>query len=263
MFDDELAAIPTQPPRTGVLPGMRIGAAVPKSTLLLLLAFFVLITALPLSIISTDPKMRLGIGPSGMAQGRVLATATVSSCRNSAAHRIIYSFSPQSGNEFRGAGLLCEVSPYYSAQADDKIEIRYLKRDPAVNSIAGTASDNEPPIFIFLLFPFFFLLLLSALFLPQIREVMYARRLYRAAVLTEGKVVFVKKRSGVNWPGWPGSSTAEVYVAHQLPSGGRAEAIVRCTNDWLVNQLVPGATVHILLPRDKSKRGALLQEYIR
>ena len=111
--------------------------------------------------------------------------------------------------------------------------------------------------------PSFFLLLLSPLYFPQIREVMYARRLYRTGVLAQGNVVFVKKRSAGNWPGWPGSSTADVYVAHQLPGGGRVETVVRCTNDWLVNQFSPGATVHILLSPDQSKRGVLLETFIR
>ncbi len=263
MFDEELAAIPADPPRAGMLPGMRLGAAFPKSTLILLITLVVFFAAFPLSIMSTDPKVRLGIGPSGTAQGRVLATANVLGCRGSGARRITYVFPQESGNEFRGAVLVCEESPYYSAQAGDKIEIRYLRRDPALNSIAGTESENEPPIFLFMFFPLFFLLLLSPLYLPQIREVGYARRLYKTGVLAQGYVVFVKKRSTGNWPGWPGSSTADVYVAHQLSGGGRAETIVRCTNDWLVNQLSAGATVHILLPLDKSKRGALLEAFIR
>jgi hypothetical protein len=263
MFDDEFATIPAHPPRMGVLPGMRLRAAIPRSTLILLIAFVVFFAAFPLSIMSADPKAKLGFGPSRTAEGRVLSVTDVSGCRGSTAHRIVYAFAAESGNEFRGADVVCEESPYNSAQVGDKIEIRYLARDPAVNAVIGINSGNEPPIFLFMIFPLFFLLVLSPLYFPQLREVLRARRLYKTGILAQGKVVFVKKRSAGTWPGWPGSSTADVYVAHQLPNGGRAETIVGCTNDWLVNQLSPGATVRIFLPPDKSARGALVEAFIR
>ena len=263
MFEEELAGIPTHPPRTGVLPGMRLSGAVPRSTLILLIAFVGFFAAMPLAIMNSDPKAKLGMGPSRTAQGRIISVTDVTGCRGSASRRIVYVFTPESGNEFRGAGTVCEESPYYSAQVSDRIEIRYLRRDPTVNAIAGTDSGNEPPVFIFMLFPLFFLLLLSPLYLPQLREVMRARRLYKKGVLTQGTVVFVKMRSAGTWPGWPGSNTADVYVAYQPPSGGRVETVVCCTNDWLLNRLSPSVTVHILLPSEKAARGALVEAFIR
>jgi len=262
MFD-EVSAIPANPPRTGVLPGMRLRSAVPRSTLILLLAFVLFFAVFPLSIMSTDPKAKLGIFPSSTTQGRVLSVTDVSGCRGSAARRVVYAFSAESGNEFRGAAVVCEESAYYSTQVGEKIEIRYLKRDPAVNAVAGTEGENEPPFFLFMIFPLFFLLVLSPLYLPQLREVMRARQLYKKGVVVEGKVVFVKRRSTTTWPGWPGSTTADVYVAYQTPNGGRAETVVGCSNDWLLNQFSPGATVHILLAPDASKRGALIEAFIR
>jgi hypothetical protein len=260
---DELAAIPANPPRTGVLPGMRFSAAVPRSTLILLIVLVLLFGLFPLSMISADPKAKLAIGPSSISEGRVLSVADVSACRDSAARRIVYTFSAGSGNEFRGASVLCEESAYYSAQAGDRIQVRYLRRDPAVNAVAGTEAEDAPPLIFFVFFPFFFLLVLSPLYLPQFREVMRARQLYRKGVLVEGQVVFVKRRSGVTWPGWPGSTTADVYVAYETPDGGRAETIVGCSNDWVVNQLSAGSSVHILLGGDRSKRGALVEAFIR
>jgi hypothetical protein len=103
MFD-ELASIPAKPPRTGFLPGMRLSSAVPRSTVILLLAFTILFAVFPLSIMSTDPKAKLGIFPSRTTQGRVLSVTDVSGWRGSAARRVVYAFSAESGNEFRGAG---------------------------------------------------------------------------------------------------------------------------------------------------------------
>lgn len=263
MFDDELAAIPEHPPRAGRLPGMRLGAAIPKSALVLLMVFVAFFTVFPLSIMMSDPKVQLAVGPSRAVEGRVLSVTQVPGCRDSAAHRIVYAFAPEPGNELRGGGLVCQQSPDYSTQAGDTIEIRYLARDPAVNGIAWTDPGNAPPIFFFAIFPLFVLLVLSPLYLPHLREVMRARRLYRRGTLVQGKVVFVKKRGFATWPGWPGGSAADVYVAHPLPGGGQAEAVVWCTNEWLVNHLSPGTTVHILLPSDRSARGSLLEAFIR
>jgi hypothetical protein len=103
MFD-EVSAVPPNPPRTGVLPGMRLRSAVPRSTLILLLAFVLFFAVFPLSIMSTDPKAKLGIFPSSTTQGRVLSVTDVSGWRGSAARRVVYAFSAESGNEFRGAG---------------------------------------------------------------------------------------------------------------------------------------------------------------
>ena len=152
MFDDELATTPANPPRTGFLPGMRLHAAIPRSTLLFLLALVLFFAVFPLSIMSADPKAKLSFGPSATSEGRVIAAADVSGCRGSAARRIVYSFSPQSGSEFRGSAILCEEATYYSAQVGERIPIRYLTRDPAINAIAGT-NENEPPVFLFMIFP--------------------------------------------------------------------------------------------------------------
>ncbi len=262
MFDDELAGIPAQPPRAGVLPGMRLSAAIPRSTAILLIGLVVLFAIFPLSIMSADPKAKLGLGPSHTAQGRVLSVGDVSGCRNSGGHRIVYAFSTQDGSVFRGASMVCEDSPYYSAQVGDPIEVRFLTRDPAVNAVAG-GDANEPPVFLFMIFPVFFLLVLSPMYFPQLREVMRARRLYKRGFLVQGNIIFVKKRSAGTWPGWPGSSPADVYVAHQAPGSGRTETVACCMNDWLVNQLSPGTTVHVLLASNKSERGALLEAFIR
>lgn len=263
MFDDEFERIPARPPRAGKLPGMRLGAAIPRSTLTLLIVFVAFFALVPLSIINADPRARLQLGPTGTAEGRVLSVSDVPGCRMSGGRRVVYVFTQETGREFRGANVICEDSPYYSAQVGDRIEIRYLKRDPAVNAVAGSDLESQPPIFVFGLFPLFFLLMLSPLYWPQLREVMRARRLYKEGALVKGNVVFVKKRNAGTWPGWPGNSAADVYVAHQTPSGARSETIVWCTNDWLVNQLLPGTVVHILLPTDGSARGALLEAFIR
>ncbi|MBS0365508.1 MAG: hypothetical protein JSR67_06780 [Proteobacteria bacterium] len=262
MFEQEFASVPANPPRTGMLPGMRIKSAIPRSTLVLLLALVALFALMPLSMLSMDPRARLQFGPSATAQGRVLSLADASGCRGSDARSIVYSFSSEPGKEFRGVAVVCDGAPYYSVSVGDTIPVRYLERDPAVNNIAGGGS-NEPPIFLFMIFPLLFVLIFSPLYFPQLREVMRARKLYKRGTLIQGQVVFVTKRNTATWPGWPGSSTADVYVSYPSQSGARTETVVWCANDWLINQLVPGAPVHVLLPPGGSTKGALLEAFIR
>jgi hypothetical protein len=262
VFEEELANVSVQPPRSGVLPGMRIAAVIPRSALLLLVLLVLFFGTFPLMIASTDPHMKLVIGPSRPAEARVLEVRETGSCRDTHARQVVFAFAAQSGGEFRGSALVCEQSPYYNAQPGDRIEIHYLAREPAVNAIAGNG-PAAPPLFVFAFFPVFMLLVLLPTFVPQLRGVLRARRIYRNGSLVQGTVVFVKRRAAWSRPGWPGSSAAEVYVAHQSPSGGRAETVVWCPNDWLINQLAPGTSVHILLPPEKSKQGVLLEAFIR
>jgi hypothetical protein len=262
MFDDQLSAVPTQPPRTGVLPGMRLRAAIPRSSILTLLALVAFFALFPVMIASTDPQMKLNVGPARTAEGQVVSNTEGEGCRSGVGRRVVYTFSSESGNEFRGSTVLCPESPYYSAREGEKIEVRYLSRDPSLNRVADGNANNEPPIFVFFIFPFFFLIVLSPLYFPQVREVLRARRLYKTAEVIQGQVVFVKRRSVFSWPGWPGSSTADVFVSY-VRAGSRAEVIAACNNEWLLNQLEPGTSVRVLASARKSERGVLLEAYIR
>jgi hypothetical protein len=221
---------------------------------------------IPLSILESNSDLTLQLGPSLEAQGTVRDVSDASSCRSGSAHRIVYAFTSSSGMQQRGVDSLCEESPYYSVQVGDAIAIRYLTRDPAVNEVAGAHTDAPPLAFAFfpLFFPLFFLAIFAPLFLPRVREILRARRLYRMGVLTQGKVVFVKKRTlgPTQWHGMQGNF-AEVYVAYTQPGGQRAELIAGCSNDWLLNHLEPGAAVHVVHAPGGSPRGSILEEFIR
>ena len=81
MFDDELARIPTDPPRVDPLPGMRLGADVPREALTLLVPFVAFFLLFPLMIIDVDPMARLQLGPSRTVKGHVVSVKDVSGCR--------------------------------------------------------------------------------------------------------------------------------------------------------------------------------------
>jgi Protein of unknown function (DUF3592) len=262
MFEDELAALPPQPPRTALLPGMRLGAALPGRALLLVLVFLALFASMPLTIIRSDPMMRLQFGPSREVEAHILSVSD-STCGGSRARRVVYEFSSADGRHYRGSAQLCEQSPYYSVGLGESIPVRYLGSDPAVNAVRGASNNAAPPLIPFVLFPLFFLLILSPMYVPQFREVMRARRLFRNGLLATAQVVFVRKRNTMSWPGWPGSGTADVFLSFQLPSGQRREGIAWCANEWLLNQCARGAAVHIAFMPDRPERVALLEAFLR
>jgi hypothetical protein len=90
-----------------------------------------------------------------------------------------------------------------------------------------------------------------------------ARRLYRSGRLANGKVVFVKKRATGSWPGMSFNSASEVYITFSAAGEQKREGVASCQNDWLVNQLAPGADVHVAYSDDRSAKVALLEAYIR
>lgn len=159
--------------------------------------------------------------------------------------------------------MLCEQSPYYSVKEGDAIDVKFLRSDPAVNSLPGNGRNQAPPLGLFMTMPVFFLLIFGSLFWPQTRAILDARRLYRNGRLASGRVIFVKKRMNSIWPGMPGSSGSDVYIEFQSAIDGKREAVASCHNDWLTNQLAPGAPVHIAYSDKSSAKVALLEAYLR
>jgi len=264
MFEEEFAKLAVEPPRRlDSLPGLRLKGSIPRVAVFLPLFFVAMFAIMPLSLMHSDPAMRLAMGPTELAQGRVIANTNASACRGDSSHHVTYSFSVPSGREYRGGTNLCEQSPYYSANAGEAIEVRYLNSDPTLNTVASERQPEPPPFLFFFFMPFFFLAIFGAMFWPPIRELLRARRLFRKGRLATGQVVFVKKRSMGFWPGMPFNSASEVYIAFSAPGEARREGVASCQNDWLVNQFAPGTDVHIAFSEDKAARIVLLEAYMR
>jgi hypothetical protein len=263
MFEEEFARVPVEPPRrVESLPGLRLKGAIPRWAIILPLFFVCFFLFIPLSIMNSDPAMRLATGAGETVQAHVVSTSSASACRGAASRRVVYVFTSKSGREYRGAGLLCEESSYYLVKEGDAIEVRYLRSDPTVNRLA-TEGGNQPPFAVFLFMPFFFLAFFGAMFWPPIGAILKARQLFKSGRIATGKVIFVKKRANFLWPGMPGSGSSSVYLEMQSSSGVSREVVAPCQNDWLTNQLVPGAMVHVAYKDDKATQVALLDAYLR
>jgi hypothetical protein len=141
--------------------------------------------------------------------------------------------------------------------------VQYVAGNPSINAMRGGARNDAPPVALFLLMPIFILAMFSPMFVPQVRELLRARRLYGTGQLAIGTVIFVKKRVTASWPGWPGNSAAEVFIEYQATGGQKREAVAWCPNDWVVYNLAPSAKVHVAYSDDKPSRVALLEAYLR
>jgi hypothetical protein len=260
MFETQLNQIPQNPPRAELLPGLRMASVLPKSALLLPFFFLAFFAVIPLSVLHSDPAMRLALGPTKTSQGAVVS-ATNTACRGAAARRLVYAFSAEQGGEFRGSATLCEGALYYTATVGDSVQVQYLAADPAVNTLRGMP-NNAPPLAMFLVMPLFLLAFIFSLFLPQVRELLKARTLFRRGRLASGEVLFVKKRASSYRMGWPGNASYEVFIEYES-ANGRREAAAWCANEWLVNQLAPGAKVHIACSEDEPGKVALLEAFLR
>ncbi len=262
VFEEQFASLPVHPPRTEKLPGLRFRATLSGSSVALPLALIVFFAALPLLILSTDERMLLEFR-GRIATGRLVSAADAPGCQGAGSRRIVYSFTPEPGPEFRGAAVVCRSSPYYGLQPDEAVPIRYLPGKPQVNAPAD-AQGNTPPLLLFMIFPlFFFFVLFWPIYGPTLRELLRARRRYRNGNLGSGRIVFVKKRSTVSWPGWPGTSNAVVFVAYKTPSGESREATAWCANEWLLGHMSPGESVHIAYLDSEPGRVTILENYIR
>jgi hypothetical protein len=264
MFDEVFARLPAEPPRrVETLPGLTLRGIVPKWAIVLPLFFLAFFVLLPLSVLNTDPAMRMATGATDTVQGHVVSVGSASACRGGSSRRVVYAFSSKSGKEYRAATLVCEESPYFSVKEGDAIEVRYLKSDPAVNQLLHEARNEPPPFLFFLFMPVFFLGIFGALFWPPVGQMLKARRLFKTGRIAAGKVIFIKRRSNFIWPGMPGASASLIYIETQSSSGGAREVVAPCHNEWLTNQLTPGATVHVAYSADNETQVALLDAYVR
>ena len=264
MFEEKLDHLPLNTPRdVSALAGLRLFTAVPRSALILPFVFAVFFLFIPLSIMGSDPSMRLSVGPSKTVQGMVLSSENASSCKDSSSRRVVYSFSPEPGREVRGVANLCESSPYFMVRQGDAVEVLFVESDPAVNAIRDGNENGHTPLFIFLFIPVIVLALFSQMYWPQLREVWRARRLFRYGQMTTANVLFVKPHSTNSWPVVPGDRASEVFLEYESRTGKRCEAVAWCQNDWLIGLLTYGTKVHIAYKDDKPEKVALLECFLR
>ncbi|GAB6042044.1 hypothetical protein [Endothiovibrio diazotrophicus] len=257
---DFLPAIPERPPRKAtVLPGLALSRVLKWQGLTLPLFVLVVFSLIPLMILSTDRDAMLSVWETETATGQVSQLADGRICQGDSVE-VRYSFTAHQ-TDYHGVNTVCSQSAYATLRAGDTVPVIYLADDPSVNAIAG-ASQNGPPVGVFLLFPLFGLLFFMPLYWPRISQVLRDRRLFKKGVLASGTVVFVTKHNDVSWPGWPGSTRSDVHISIGEAGRGNTEVRARCSNDWLLYHLSPGTAVTVVYDPKRS-RAMLVENYIR
>jgi hypothetical protein len=263
MFEEQLKDLPPDPPRSlEALPGLRLKRAVQGTALLFPFVFAVFFISVPLSIMRSDPAMRFAISPTRSIQAHVVSSQVIVGCRTDKAHRVIYEFSPSTGETYRGAATLCETSLYYSVKEGGVVEVQYLTSDPVISRMRGNNPPNSWPLYLFFFTPVFILAMFASLLWPPVREYRRARKLFQHGRLAIGTVLFVKKRSNATSRGWSGNTGADVFIQFPAADGKPREGHAWCPNDWLVDQLVPGGKVHVAYD-EGSDKVALLEMFLR
>jgi len=261
MFEDLLKGITREAPRPlAQLPGLRYSTAVPRQIMWFVLIFGVFFLLMPLSILRTDPNMRLASGQNATAQGQVIAVGEPDESQGRG-RRLIYEFTPPQGVPHRGSAMVRSNSPYYSIKAGETLPVRYLAGDPGVNAIANGRAD-QPPLFVICMFPLLFVLLFGMVLVAPLRQVLRARQAFKKGRLAQGVVVYVRRRQNTGWGNQLSLPSYDIFIAYQTPQGTH-EAQAWCNNDWLLKHLAPGGTVNIAYLPDKPDRIVLLEAFLR
>jgi|CXWL01.1.fsa_nt_gi hypothetical protein len=261
MFENIISKIPTQPPRSpALLPGLALTTSFSK-TMLLPLAFMAMFTLIPLSMILNESKSQLTNRNSKTADGVVISVAVAPRTQDD--HEIIYAFTPAGGSEHRGSCKCSKGSAYYDLKPGDHVPVKYLPSNPSLNKLGDMVNDtNGPPVFVFIMFPLFGLLILVPMLGPQISELWKARKIFKVGQIGKGAVFFIKRKASPSWPTYA-IPPAEIFVSYQLTSGKEVEGRALCSNDWLLAHLPPGANVNIAFIESKPNEIVLLDAYIR
>ena len=262
MFDEDLSKFPTETPRSpALLPGLKIWRSIFHTGFWFPLTFVGVFGLIPMSMMLTSPGARLSLGHSKTSVGTVLE-ATIDRWTRRA--EITYKFRVDENQEYRATRNVTVESPYAGLVSGDSVPIKFLVAEPSVNNIVDDrewARDNLFPSFII---PFILMLfLIGPTSIPRFAQLLKDRRIFRKGQLTNASVVFVQPRRVLFWIGWSGLYSAVVYVAYQLDSDDHAEAKVVCRNEWLLNQLEPGTSVHIAYLPNRPSRAVLLENYVR
>ncbi len=248
-----------EPPRsTDLLPGLRFLSAVSWRALLFPAAMLVLVAAMPIFVMTSDPQFRLNRG--GLTvQGRIVSVKPL----GASARQIEYVFTPPGSLEYRGTCRCAQDRTYFEAKPGDPVPIRYLPSNPTVNQLQENSDANAPPFIFILFFPVLGLLIFAPMVVPQIKQLLQARRIFKNGRIAKGSVLFVKRRPAGPWMPQSGSTAAEVFISFSVAPGVEREGRAWCGNDWLLNQLPSGAIVRIAFVPERPDELMLVDAYIR
>jgi hypothetical protein len=265
MMGDLLKGISPNPPRSiDALPGLRWKTVFDRLSLvpLLIVPIFLL---LPIMILFSIPNMRLQFKHKAHVQG-VVTMVNNPSADGQPRRMLDYSFETMAHQHYRGEQTVHEHSPYFSVQVGDPVPIVYAENQPSLNDIDGASGQDDPPLAIFAILPFFFfvffIVFVAPMLLPNLQLLMQARKVFKRGMIVDAEIVFIKKRANAN--GFhPRSSKCEIYYSYKTSRGQLVESKTTCDNDWLVNKFDVGSPIHIAYLENQPQKSMILEAFIR
>ncbi|MES9816526.1 MAG: DUF3592 domain-containing protein [Candidatus Thiodiazotropha sp.] len=262
MFD--FSVIPNRPPRSvSLLLGLKLSEILDYKTVFFVVLFVLIMGLFPVTmILAMDKEARLPFIEMEKVQGSVIELVDNSQCDNPSTN-LRYKFKTAIGHSYYGDYLTCENSMYSSLGVGDNLPIIYDPKKPSFNGIEGELGKKQPPFVIFMVFPLIFLLIIFPMFLPNLKQVITARSIFKKGQITKGEILFVGRKKLSTVINFKGVASLEIFYSYETNKGDRVESKVNTDNDWLANKLAVGSPVTVVYIESKPKRSIILDFYYR
>jgi hypothetical protein len=255
--------IPRTPPRPiSLLPGLSYRAMADKSVAFPVSLFALFFLIVPLMTFLVDKRARLAFIDMKQADAEIIDLIGPSECDRNR-KELHYAFRTAGGRSYYGEASVCKGSVYFNIQKGDSIPIIFDPHEPSFNGIEGILGRDEPPLLIFIVFPVFFLLILVPFFWPSIRQHHKSRNIFGKGIITEGAIVFVKRKGGSSFFHFAPFTKFQIFYKYRLENGSLIESNMLSDNDWIVNRLDVGSAVHVAYIETKPRDSVILDFYLR
>ncbi|MBW3635897.1 MAG: hypothetical protein KY445_05440 [Armatimonadetes bacterium] len=253
---EELRALPLHPPRREMLAGLR-WKNVFQTPVWFFFPFLILFCFFPFLIAQSAQSNR---ARNQRATARVIQAESFDNPQGGQPQTFLKYRFRHNGRDYTGATLAWGTSPLTPLRAGNSLEVAFDKAQPQRSVPAFQIAQNEPPWFVFLLFPLFFAVFLLPLLAPQLRTVLLARRLFARGVLTTGHLKFVKS-TPMQTPFMPLGSSQLIYEFDDQ-NGHRQRGATRCDSSWLTMQLPPQSPLVVAYNSQKPRENIVLEPFV-
>ncbi len=260
MFDREISQLSRQPNRNVCeLKGLAIKNVFSLSLLLPVVAMIIFFAMFFLVEKSDDRHLLFEKGDHVRAV--VYASKAIESESNACA-RIYYEFKAKNGFKYSGDSRVDVNSNACHLKNGDSITVVYLPDHPTINEVESKVSGFSGLGRMFFLFPLFFLIIFAPMLMPDLRKLLFHRRLYRTGIWSEGKIVYIKNGNQSFLDGYVNAS-AKLYFEFNLPDGRLVESVTEVRNEWLVNNLEYDQKINIIYNASRPRKAMVIECYIR
>lgn len=253
---EELRALPTLPPRREMLAGLRWKSLF-GTPIWFIFPFLVFFCFIPFIFVQTAKNNR---AKDGRATARIIQAEPIDNQQTGQPQTFLKYRFRHNGRDYASTTLASPTSPLSMQRVGNSFEIAFDPSRPQHNFPASQVAQDEVPWFVFVIFPLFFGAFLLPLFLPQLRTLWLARRLFARGVLTTGRMKIVKN-APMPTPFMPFGSH-QVFYEFDDENGQCHRGTMRCDNSWLAMQWKPESPVVVAYNPRKPRQNIILEPFV-